>query len=367
MYTMFDGASRSMADLVRDETAPLTAVQAYSCVPYLYRAVDLRAKAVAGMPFCLTRLSDGADLGDTPDGRRVLAQIRTRLYQTEADLCLHGEAFWLKQVSRAGAPLAPRRVLPRSMLPRYDAVQGIVGYERSTAAGTHCYAPDEVIAFGQPSVVGELGAGTPPAQVALAAAAVLYQLDRFSEGFFRRGAIRATLLTVEGNPSRADLERLEIWWRRLVTGMRRAWESVAIRSSVRPVVIGEGLEALANQQLTAQLRQDVGAALGVPETLLTANAANYATSLADRLNFYDMTIVPQTLLIAESLNTQWLASWGMQFAFMPQQLELYQAAEVQKAQQIAALVGEPVLTVNEGRALLGYAPLEQAAGGGGVG
>lgn len=108
MYTMFDGASRSMADLVRDESAPLTAVQAYSCVPYLYRAVDLRAKAVAGMPFCLTRLRDGADLGDTPDGRRVLAQIRTRLYQTEADLCLHGAAFWLKQVSRAGAPLAPR-------------------------------------------------------------------------------------------------------------------------------------------------------------------------------------------------------------------------------------------------------------------
>lgn len=169
-------------------------------------------------------------------------------------------------------------------------------------------------------------------------------------------------MTVDGNPSRADLERLEIWWRRLVTGVRRAWESVAIRSSVRPVVIGEGLEALANQQLTAQLRQDVGAALGVPETLLTANAANYATSLADRLNFYDMTIVPQTLLIAETLNTQWFAGLGMQFAFVPQQLELYQAAEVQKAQQIATLVGAPVLTVNEGRALLGYAPLERPAG-----
>ncbi len=93
------------------------------------------------------------------------------------------------------------------------------------------------------------------------------------------------------------------------------------------------------------------------ETLLTASAANYATSLADRLNFYDTTVVPQTLLIGEALNSQWLAALGLRLRFAPQRLEIYQAAEVQKAQQIAALVGAPVLTVDEARALLGYAPL----------
>ncbi len=276
MYTMFDGTSRNLADLMRDDESVLTPLHAYSCVPYLFRAVDLRAKAVAGMPWQVLRLEDGADVSDAPATHRLLADMRVRLYQTEADLCLHGTACWLKVYSRSGAPLAPRRVLPTSIVPCYDGTHGLVGFERSTASGTRLLQPDAVIWIAQPTVHGELGAGTPPAQVALAAAQVLHQLDRFTESFFRRGAIRATLLAVEGNPSRADLDRLELWWRRLVTGVRRAWESVAIRSNVRPIVIGEGLEALANQHLTTQLRQDVGAALGVPETLLTASAANYA-------------------------------------------------------------------------------------------
>ncbi|NJK82268.1 MAG: phage portal protein [Chloroflexaceae bacterium] len=161
-------------------------------------------------------------------------------------------------------------------------------------------------------------------------------------------------------PSRADLDRLELWWRRLVSGVRRAWESVAIRSSVKPVVVGDGLEALANERLTTQLRQDIAAALGIPETLLSASAANYATSLSDRLNFYETTIVPQAQLISEALNEQLFGPLGLHFAFLPEQLEVYQEAEVRKARQIVALVGRPILTVNEGRALLGYAPLDAA-------
>ena len=40
-----------------------------------------------------------------------------------------------------------------------------------------------------------------------------------------------------------------------------------------------------------------------------------------------------------------------------------QQTELQKAQAITSVVGRPVLTVNEGRALLGYDPLEEMEDG----
>jgi phage portal protein BeeE len=101
----------------------------------------------------------------------------------------------------------------------------------------------------------------------------------------------------------------------------------------------------------------VCAALGVPHSLISADAANYATSQQDSLNFYQQTVVPQALLIEEVLNDQIFADAGLRWQFHPEQLEVFQAAEMQKAQAVARLVGRPIMTVDEGRAWMGLAPL----------
>jgi hypothetical protein len=169
-----------------------------------------------------------------------------------------------------------------------------------------------------------------------------------------------TLLTVEGNPPRDELDRLELWWRRVVAGVRQAWRSVAIRSSVKPVVIGDGLSDTVNDTLTTQRREDVCAALGVPHSLISADAANYATSQQDTLNFYQQTIVPEALLVEEVMNDQLLANMGLRWHFQPERLEVFQEAEMRKAAAVARLVGKPIMTVDEGRAWMGLPPLEGA-------
>jgi phage portal protein BeeE len=252
------------------------------------------------------------------------------------------------------------------MLPRYDPQHGLLGFERHYGGGMQQLPLDEVVCFWQPSLSAEIGPGVAPARVALTAAGVLHNLDRFADGFFRRGAIKATLLSVEGNPSRAELDRLEAWWRRLVQGVRRAWESIAIRSTVKPVVIGDGLNDTVSEELTRQRREDVCAALGVPHSLLSADAANYATSQQDTLNFYQQTVIPQCLLIEEAINEQLIAPLGLRWRCLPERLEVFQAAEMQKASAVAQLVGQPVMTVDEGRALLGLSPLGSAHTNGGM-
>ncbi|NJK82269.1 MAG: phage portal protein [Chloroflexaceae bacterium] len=177
-----------------------TALETYQLVPYLYRAIDVRAKAIAGLPWSLRRLVDDAEVRDDPAYCTLLAGMRLRLYQTEAALCLYGAAYWLKEVNRLGRNLTPRWILPASITPRYDQQIGLVGFERSTGMGSYPLDPEDLVYIWQPALGAEIGPGVPPAQVALAAAGVLHQLDLFMEGFFRRGAIRATLLAVEGNP-----------------------------------------------------------------------------------------------------------------------------------------------------------------------
>lgn len=358
-YRLYDGVKQySLTTLhlwqAEDEDGRvLTPLAAYGCVPYVYRAVQLRSLAVASMPWVLVRERDAADVTTDPAYRSLVRGMRMRLYATEADLCLYGAAYWLKETNRMGRNLVLRRVLPPSIQPCYDPHWGLVGFERHTASGTQRLGGDEVVYIWQPSVRAEVGPGLAPIQVALAAAGVLHHLDRFAEGFFQRGAIKATLLSVEGNPAKAELDRLEHWWRRLVSGVRRAWESVAIRSTVKPVVIGEGLEALASETLTTQRREDVCAALGVPHSMIAADAANYATAQQDKITFLTTTIIPACELIAEALNEQLFQPLGLCFRFQPAQLEELQQYEVLKAQALAQLTGQPILTVDEARAMMG--------------
>lgn len=335
----------------------LTPTQAYQLVPYLYRAVDLRAKTLSGLPWSLRRERDGADVSRNPLYRSLVRGLRMRLYETEGALCLYGAAYWLKETNRLGRNLSPRWVLPTSVTPLYDGKQGLTGFERQTTQGRQQLAREELVYIWQPSLSAEIGPGIAPVRSALAAAGVLHNLACFTDGFFRRGAIKATLLSVEGNPSRAELERLESWWQRMVRGVRQAWESVAIRSSVKPVVIGDGLKETFNEALTQQHREDICAALGVPHSLLSADAANYATSQQDTLNFYQQTVVPQALLIQETVNEQLMEPSGLFWEFHPERLEVFQASELRKAAALAQLVDRPLMTVNEGRAWLELPPL----------
>ncbi len=295
----------SYEDLETPEPSP-GVLSMYNLVPYVYRAVDIRAKAVASVPWRLT------DSNGNLSAHPLLDGMRNRLLLTESALCLYGCAYWLFE----GDSL--RWALPSSITPRYDSRDGLVGFDRVWTQGSgkpQRLAPDELVYFWLPNLSAELGPGVPPATRALAASRVLYHLDRFADQFFQRGAIKATLLSVEGNPPRQELDRLESWWRRLVSGVRNAWRSVAIRSVVKPITIGEGLSELENNSLVQQRREDICAAFGVPHSLLSADAANYATSENDRTTFLQQTVKPSCLLIEETLNEQVFEPLGLWFEF----------------------------------------------------
>lgn len=338
-------------------------------VPFVRRAVRLRANAVAGVPITLQRGS--RDISKRPEFAALMGCLRESIWRTEFALCLspYG-AYWRRNANRAGLNPTPEWLLPQSCWPFITAEEGLsyIRYVRPwgvPGAGHVDQLPlDEVVYFWLPSLSRANWPGTPPGTTAMAAADALYNRDLFVSGYFKRGAVKSTLLSVPSTTQTAERDKLRDWWRQLVAGIANAWRSIVISADVKPIVIGDSLKDTESEQLTQQYRQDVAAAFDVPESMLLSNAANYATAQVERISFHVETVFPELDLILGAANKQWLQEqYDAELVAHPEQTEAMQDAQVQQAEAVTNLVGEPVMTVDEGRAWLGWEPMPKEEGG----
>ena len=319
-------------------TSTHSPLRLYATVAYLYRCIEVRSNALLAMPWSIYRGNTELVRHDVDEWPKELAAyqgLEELLWQTEAALCLTSEAFWYKRRSRLG-PIAIRWLDPSTMSPVWG-VDAITAFKRQVGNATSELSPEDIV-YTRLAGISETTPRTAPAAAAMSAAGVLYNVNEFAAAFFKRGAIKATLLTVEGNPPQAERERLKAWWQRFFTGINKAFAAEVVSAAVTPVVVGEGLSELTNTELTATEREEIATALGVPHSLVMSNAANFATAEADRLTFYDMTVVPEANSIARQVNAQLFAPAGMRFEWHPQELTIYQADENERAAAFAAYV-----------------------------
>jgi hypothetical protein len=152
-----------------------------------------------------------------------------------------------------------------------------------------------------------------------------------------------------------------------VGGVKNAFGAQVINAeAITPVVVGEGMKELENVTIGQEKREDISIAVGIPMSILFANAANYATSQQDELNYLTKTIIPDCEFIAAVLNEQLWEPLGLHMNFLPETLDAMQEDETARAASLQQLVnsGVPLLMAMD---LLGYeledeqrAALEQA-------
>lgn len=340
--------------------------KAQSVVPILFRAIDMRAKAVSRLPFRLEQ--GGKDISENAEPQ--IAQIRALLYLTEAAICLTYQAYWELATNTRGRNITPEWLAVGTVTPQIDQTaqtrdKAIVTYNRTGGRGG-TLPPDRVVPFWGPSANVEIGPDPrmAPAAVVLGAAGLLYDLDRYAQGFFQRGGIKMTLLTVEGQTSKEERDKLKSWWDRMTMGAKSAWRSIVVNASVTPQVIGSSPNETASPQLTKISREDIAAGMGVPMALLMLSAPLAGgTADAERLNFYDFTIVPEAEWMVGVINDKYLSRLDQAIILEPEKLEVYQWAGTQKAKAIASLTtlapGQTILTLDEIRHLIGYAPIAE--------
>ena len=315
---------------------------AYTAVGWVNRCVHVRAAALSSMPWSIYSgdtevLAHNYDSFDGYEWAELLPQM---LYLTESALCILGHAYWFKNRTRGNRLESLRWWAASTVEPVYDAAapDGIRAFKRRINNTTQTIDRDNVVYYRMPNPLHETLPGTSPVAAALADAGVLYNVAKFASAFFERGAIKATILTIEGTAQQAERERLKTWWENFMTGIRNAWGSSVVNAAVKPVVVGEGISELSNNALTAEKRESISTTLGIPHSIVMSNAANYATSQQDTLNFYDMTVVPSARLVSSVLNRQLFRPLGLRFEWHPQEMPLYQEDEEQRAGALEAYV-----------------------------
>jgi HK97 family phage portal protein len=223
--------------------------------------------------------------------------------------------------------------------------------------------PEDIVVIWYPNLINTRYPGQSPARVALSSADAMANMDTFTTNFFRRGAIKATLLSVGGDnplatPTREQLSQLETWWSKLVNGVKNAWSTGVTTAQVTPMTVGDGLKDMDFQAIATQKQEEITIAMGVPMALLLPSSSNYATAKEERLSFYMNTLIPEAEFIAEQLNTKFLNEYNVELVFNFKQLEVLQEMETEKAINLQRLVYGGMISVNEAREMLGYSPIE---------
>lgn len=322
--------------------------------PYLYRAVNLVSDAVAAVPVVAERNGDEID----PAGMVGFDNMANLLTRIVGSLQVHGQAFVFIERNRARV-LGLQYLSPTSVKPKFTS-EGVSHYDR-TLPGRNApirLEPPDVLAFYLPGASVEQGAGPSPVRSALAAAAVLDNLDAYLEAYFRQGTMSAMLVSVGQSISRSSQQEMQSFFRQALAGVRNAFRVQVLDTDVKVHPLGgQTPSALAVEELKRAAREDIAVALGVPPDMLMSNAANYATAQQSAITFYQTTVTKYCRLIQETLNRDLYRPQGVQMRFALERLEVFQAQEAQKATSLSTLMLAGVLTVNEVREVMGFEPL----------
>jgi HK97 family phage portal protein len=344
-WTYFGGGSGKSGDIL----------MRYKDVPWLKRGVDGRANTLSRLPYAILRSGDEIEPSSLP-----FRLTPMHLNQIEADLILYGCSYLFKGKNQFNRIPTLRRLHPTTMRPDYDNNGELRKFERSIQGQRMPIELDEVMYVWLPNRESETGPGTADAFSALLAAGLLHNADVFGGVFFEHGAIIPTIINIEGYEShpKAEQERVKSTFKRLWSGVKNAFSIIPVGGKVTATPLMQPLKDLVLPELTDKKREDIATALGVPQTLLFSNAANYATARQDDIHFYDKTIIPDAMLIEEPLNTQLYETFGLEFKFQPEKLEIYQALEAEKAEKLNGMLDRGVITINEYRDQMNMEPLE---------
>lgn len=301
-------------------------------VPSIYAGISARMQAMADMPFAIYSVKGDKELDNSDNYKNAVGFLPypSRTFSlTEGALVTAGSAYWFRgNGTRTGKTKELRYWIPSSVKLDADAAKkGEIKFKREGVPTP--YSTDEVLYTWllDPSV--ELGPPNVwPLESALVSAQANGAISAWVRDYMMRGAIKAMLLMVDGLPPVGEVERMEGWFNRFMSGAKGLAWKVFNSAGVKPTIVGDGLEALGDLSINAELRYEVHTALGTRHLL---EDENLATARARERQFYTITVVPDARNIQYSWNEQILHKAGYHLEFEPQRLEAFQEDEGEQA------------------------------------
>jgi phage portal protein BeeE len=362
-----------------DRKADMSIQQAYTQQGWYKRCVDVLANSLVSMPWNVYRTNSEEPIWST--GQEIPDELQwfqpdDILYRVGASLALTGAAFAMKEgetkangqfTSVTGLKyIAPKNIKVVTEKGKYGPDKyGQFQFFKRTANGKDYFIPKELIAhFFAPDPYIEQGPGSSLGFSARTGAQILSDLESFSSDQLRNGLIRQHVFVADKDARPPSTEQMDKWRRWIVRFLSGAKGTAPeIMQGLDTKEIGSSLADLQSNALSKDAREAITTAFGIPLSLVMSNASNYATAQADQVNFQTMTNIPRAKLCQRVLNNQVFADLGLRIEANPARLEVFQAAELQKAQAVAALSpGRVFVTRKKFTEMMGweYSPEEEA-------
>lgn len=318
-------------------------------VPWLYRGVNILVQAVASIPVCMVKgkVDEGYLGGEINAPFPYVDDLPTLLRHISASVILEGRGYLYRE--NAKTLQATKKLWywsPETVT--FDAKQtkktDIISFKRQLGSKSDPYTSKEVIYFWPEDTYVEVGPPrSSPAKAALCAAGVLYNVDQYVAAYFKRGAVKAMMLSVKGNPPEDEKSRFLKWWRETTGGVKKAFNAFMMNAeSVTPTVIGDGLTGLQDTELTKEKREDISTALGIPQSILFSTGAGGlgggGVMSEDTFRLYQMTAVPLAKFLVDTLNQQQLKDTGYQLQVREEEMDLFQEDEGARAAAVTQTV-----------------------------
>lgn len=306
-------------------------------VPSVFAGIQARMQAMADLPFTIYNTRDEeVDNSDNYKNAVGFLPYPSRTFSlTEGALSVSGRCYWHKGTGALTGKVKELKYwLPMSVtLDNTKAMAGEIWFRRSGVAGL--FPAEQVLYMWGVDPDVELGPPTVwPLESAIIAAQANGAITTWVADYMRRGAIKAMLLMVEGMPPQNEVDRMEGWFNKFMSGARGLAWKVFNAAGVKPTIVGDGLEALKDLGISKELRYDIHQALGTRHLL---EDENFATADAREKQFYTITIMPDARLIQYAINEQVLKAQGYHLEFEPERLEIFQTNEAEQTKAFGDL------------------------------
>lgn len=315
----------------RDKQGEIQRAKRYkSSIATLYRCIDIRAGTVSQVPYSIYKITNNREVATSNNfwnnsKFQWLSDFSRLMYLTEASILLTSEAFWLKQTSATNKNLGFRWLAAPYISPVYDTQYGITGFKRELNTGAmEEFDKRDIVYFYTQNPLGEIIPDMPQALSAAMSANVIFNYEKFIEEFYKRGAVRATILKVDRSVAPKERARLREFWQNFLSGTTNAYATEVISGDVSAEVIGEGAGDSEKTDVLRDRRKDIATGMGIPFSLLFGDSsASYTAGPTEEMNFLKYTIRQRVELIQNQLNEQFFLENGYRIRFFVEHMPAY--------------------------------------------
>lgn len=270
------------------------------------------------------------------------------------DLQNTGNAYWHVVQNQMGTPAELWRMPPQWVKIIPDQQQYIRGYTYGLRPNERTFRPSDVVHFKRPND-GDLFYGKGWVEAAWTAIGLHGSKRTMDLSKFDNMARPDHLLIGKGNYQQEQLDAFERKLNAQHRGPSNAGKFLTIKGDWELKPLNWEVEEIGT---ATRVVEEIAAVSGVPVAILLSNDPNRSVSESARLMWYRTTIKSYCEQDEEKLNEKYLSMFdGAEDMFLAYDQVSFEDSESQ-GKFVTGLVAGGVLEVNEGRAELGYPPVE---------